>query len=560
MPVRAILAVILFFLLISLPFLVADLAGGMNWEFGGFLLNPLDGNSYLAKMYQGWRGDWRFTLPYTAQPGEGAYLFLFYLFLGHLARLTHLPLLVVFHLARLASAIILVWSLWRFLRMFFWKPCLDGQIDNLREESRYSEVSSPTIFRESPKINVELVIALALLGLGMGWLAFPFGKVTSDLWISEAYPFLSAYTNPHFVLGLALLLSLLTFPMEIDKHGEPRSNRHRLASSLLIGLLSLLLAIVSPFGVIVVLVILGGLLIVELGKSIQQRHHAETKIEFRWLNKISQRWGLVALFGIPWLLYYLWVVNTDPVLAGWNAQNLTSSPPPWDLMLSFSPALIMAIVGGIILFPKSDRRLLLLIVWAVAGILLIYLPFGLQRRFMLGLFLPITILAGFGIAWFVSLKPRFGRILGKVVLLLSIPSVILVLLIGQYGVQTHDPRFYLTSGEAQAFKWIEENTASRALILASPETGLYIPAWTGRRVIYGHPYETVNAEEEKRAVTRFFQGMEENEQYYTDFLSQRQVDYVFLGLRERQLGKLPELDALSLVYSSGDVEVYEYLR
>jgi len=54
-----------------LPYLVAARSGGEELVFGGFLLNPIDGNSYLAKMQQGYAGTWRFTLPYTAQKSAG---------------------------------------------------------------------------------------------------------------------------------------------------------------------------------------------------------------------------------------------------------------------------------------------------------------------------------------------------------------------------------------------------------------------------------------------------------------------------------------------------------
>lgn len=70
-------------LAVSLPYAWALAAGGDTHVFGGFLLNPIDGNSYLAKMMQGWSGAVTFTLPYTAEPGEGVILFVFYLFLGH---------------------------------------------------------------------------------------------------------------------------------------------------------------------------------------------------------------------------------------------------------------------------------------------------------------------------------------------------------------------------------------------------------------------------------------------------------------------------------------------
>ena len=73
--------------------------------FLDFLYNPQDGNSYLAKMYQGWEGNWRFVLPYTAEAGEGAYLFLFYILLGHIARVCGLSPILIFHLVRVLCSI-----------------------------------------------------------------------------------------------------------------------------------------------------------------------------------------------------------------------------------------------------------------------------------------------------------------------------------------------------------------------------------------------------------------------------------------------------------------------
>ncbi|MEN6408498.1 MAG: hypothetical protein ABFD44_02140, partial [Anaerolineaceae bacterium] len=40
-------------LLVSLPYVVAAVSAAPGMPFGGFLLNPLDGNSYLAKMREG---------------------------------------------------------------------------------------------------------------------------------------------------------------------------------------------------------------------------------------------------------------------------------------------------------------------------------------------------------------------------------------------------------------------------------------------------------------------------------------------------------------------------
>jgi hypothetical protein len=75
-------------------------------------------------------------------------------------------------------------------------------------------------------------------------------------------------------------------------------------------------------------------------------------------------------------------------------------------------------------------------------------------------------------------------------------------------------------------------------------------------VIYGHPFETVNAEAEKAQVEKFFRG---NQPGYkpgdspspSDFLEQRRVDYLVYGPRERKLGPLPGQLELRQVYAAG---------
>ena len=77
-------------LLACLPYLIVSMTTPPELFYTGFLTNPEDGHSYLAKMRQGQRGQWRFTLPYTAEPHEGEFLFTYYVALGHLARVAGL--------------------------------------------------------------------------------------------------------------------------------------------------------------------------------------------------------------------------------------------------------------------------------------------------------------------------------------------------------------------------------------------------------------------------------------------------------------------------------------
>jgi hypothetical protein len=525
---------LLVLVLICVPFLTAWVAAGAGHTFGGFLLNPNDGNSYLAKMYEGWRGDWRFTLPYTATPSRGAYLFTFYIVLGHLARLLGLPLTGVFHGARLLGAALLLWVLWRFLQ-------------NLSPQGKHSR----------------MVYALASLGLGLGWLAFPFGVVTSDFWVAEAYPFLSAYANPHFVLSLALLVWLLTIrpvPSDIPKPRQLRA----WGNVALVLLASAVLGSMSPFAVVLSLAILGVVLLVRVLDSWLSTR--SSLAGFTGLMNSLQADGsfrvtlvrLVCVFlgGAPVVLYAVIAVNLDPVLAAWSAQNLTPAPPFWDLLLAFSPALLLACLGLAQVWRRTEIQIQIAEVWAILALVMVYLPFGLQRRFLVGLLVPLAALAGFGLEWLENRIGKRVRLVAIAALVSTFPTLLLVLLAGQFGALTHDPLLYLTRGETQALSWVETNTPADALLLAAPQTGLFIPAHTGRRVLYGHPFETVDADVEESAVTSFFANAAANVLAAENFLEKRKIDYIFYGPREQLLGQIPDLPELSAVYSQAGVTIY----
>jgi hypothetical protein len=100
------------------PYLVAERMAPEGSTFAGFLLNPIDGFSYLAKMRQGMDGDWLFRLPYASDAGAGAFLYPYYLLLGHLARGLHLDLITVLHAARVLAGAFMYLSIDRALRAF----------------------------------------------------------------------------------------------------------------------------------------------------------------------------------------------------------------------------------------------------------------------------------------------------------------------------------------------------------------------------------------------------------------------------------------------------------
>jgi hypothetical protein len=493
----------IFSLLILLPYLIANLSAGDQFYFNGFLLNPLDGNSYLAKMQEGWSGAWRFVLPYTANPGNGAYLFLFYIFLGHIARITHLPLIITFHAARILSAFVLLIVLYRFLAKFV------GHEQGL--------LARPFI--------------LVMIGSGLGWLAFLGGAITSDFWVAEAYPFLSSYTNPHFPLGLAILLLIIMIS------ANPASARN----NGFIFLLGIGLSIILPFAIVILVAILAGL------------------AAWDWLEKRKLIWQplfFLLLGGGLFLIYQYWAILSDPILKMWNAQNNTPAPPLWDLVLAFSPVLILAFYGLWVAWRNHQLSgLKPLAIWFLIGIILIYFPFNLQRRFILGFYIPAAGLAVIGIKELAIRFPKIEKVIWNGIFVLSIPTNLIILLLAIYGMQTHDPGLYLTKSEFSGLEWISKTTPEGAVILSSPSMGTFIAANTGRRVIYGHPFETIDAEIQKVTVLSFFKQAQ-NTARSSQFLEKNAIDYIFYGPREQKLGELPAISGIQIAYNHDDVVIY----
>jgi hypothetical protein len=451
---------VLFALLTVLPYLFANQLAGSG-RFTGILFNPLDGASYLAKMRQGWEGSWLYTLAFTDAPGPGAFLFTYYLFLGHIARWFGLSLIVTYHAARVIGTMVFLLTAWE-------------SIGRLGLTLRARTIAWSTI----------------LVGSGFGWAFALTGIATSDLWIAEFIPFLGMLTSAHFPLAMALSLLL---PVEIVAPG----NRFTVFRYLGIVFAAGALAILQPFAILPLMLALAG-----------------WTAWSRWrLGRFPQdalvKLALVCAGAGPFALYDLWVVRTLPAFAAWAAQNQTPSPPVWDVALSFGP--FGLIVGFFfvrwafrkepILMPENPR--LFLIFWVFAMLLLMYLPISLQRRMTLGGFVPVAILAAPSLErWLCTPTLHMRRLL---IGLLILPlSNLIVLAAMTRAIQTRDPNFFLSPGQSAAVDWLSIHATPGDVVLAPPELSRWIPGMTGLRVVYGHPMETPDADSVLKDVTRFY--------------------------------------------------------
>ena len=523
---------IVILLLSCVPYLIATLTAPDGWHFAGILVNPLDGHSYLAKMRQGQGGNWLFHLTYTPEPHEGAFIFTFYLLLGHLAALTVLPPILIFHAARLAAGFFLLQTALRFIVKVAPHPA-----------------------------EQKLAFVLLLSASGLGWLGIIFGAFPIDLWVPEAFTPYSLYANPHFPLGMALMLIILQ--RVVWPPDRPGLSSAAISQIGWTGLIALILALILPFALLTVWAILALYLI--------------------WLYFIrrclpwTQIWPTLSagLFPAPVILYDYWVSSANPILAGWGVQNVTPAPSLLNLGLGYGLIGLLAIGGGWRIIRDETNwsetalkpGLWLVFMWAVVTILLIYAPFALQRRLITGLHVPVCILAAIGLRRGLAqykFKPRRQRQLTTAVVTLSALGSIFVWSLPLLNLR-QSPNdspltalFFMRQEEIVAFDWLRDHTAPDDVILASPRVGMFVPGQIGARAFYGHPFETVEAGVKQAVAEAFYRGEE---------VIPPTVDFIIYGPSERALANQAQsegglnppiiLENYPIVFSTEEVVVYK---
>lgn len=503
--------------LASLPYLVAWQLAPDNTHYTGLLVNHYDGESYYAKMQQGARGDWLFHLPFTPETHEGAFVYTFYLALGHLATLTKLSIPLTYHLARAAAGLFLLLVAYRFFTRFF-----------ERVPARRA--------------------AFLLLGFsaGFGWLLAPLGLFTADLWVTEGLTFLSILTNPHFPLAIGLML--LTFGCILDLHHTEDGCARQVAGA---AVASLALSLIHPIAVPITLTVTG----VYLGVlTLHQRH-------IPWREIIGA--GAAALAAAPVMLYILFVFLPNPAMAAWTSQNSTTSLPPWDYATGYGLVLLLA-VGGIVVAARRRQptdgsteltRSLFLLAWVGTVAVLLYVPFALQRRFITGLHVPLALLATLGLTRF--LWPRLpsrrrGLITGLLIGFTALTNLF-VSLVAVTGVAQGRPPLVMSRDQADACAWLAEHTAWTDTVLAPPDAGQFIPAWAGNRVVYGHPFETIDAKAKEAEVDHFY-SPEATPAERRALLDHYGVRYILVPIPETSLDATAL--GLSLAWAGGEAALY----
>jgi len=429
----------------------------------GFFFLGDDANTYLAKMREGWEGSWWWTNRYSSEPGTGAFFFVFWLFLGHVAAWLHLSLMATFHAARVAGAFALLAAAWLFFEEFV-------PVARARRWATW----------------------FYAIGLGCGYviqaLHHPvvLGQQTDTLdWrMPELSAFYSILALPHFAWAAAFQAAACVFTL---RAAERSSFRYGVLAGLC-WLAESLIHAQMP-------ILLGGAFVVALlVRPVSLRGYAAAALAF-------------AIAG-PYVIYSYWASLHVPEVLRWSAQWRNNLPPDGlSLALALLPQLVLTAIAVPIIWRTRRRADLVLVAWLLILAAILWLPNpagNLRRRFFDGISLPLVALATRGM--YEVVVPRLAARPARLVPFATVAFAAMgsaFLLFAPILFATN-PTYSLTTDEVGALSWL--NAHPTGVVLSTSHLGLYVPAYSSDTAYAGQYSETYNIAVKERDAEQLLSG------------------------------------------------------
>jgi hypothetical protein len=400
---------------------------------------------------------------------------------------------------------------------------------------------------------------LALLGSGLGWLLmligwFPRPDISPiDFWLVDGYVFFSILTFPHFSAVITLIIGMIAAYLGYLK----RASVWLIICVIVLGLCAQTIQPYSP--ILADIAILGAF----LGIS--------------WQKRMLNWKGFVVLFIIgfsqlPLFLYNALVFKSGPIWEAFVSQNITLSPPPayylWGYFL-FWPFVILGL--GKLLIDLKVRSsgsmvdnlpgLTAMACWVLGALVLAYLPSVLQRRFVLGLTVPLSILSTYALKssvfpWLELHRAKRLRNVKGLVPVLFISFSMISSLILSFNTAWFAAQRPMTLFDSRALvgavDWLQIQAGQADVVLSSENTGLLVASRTGLPVFIGHPIETMDYQNKLNQIHDFYQG-----RIAPDWMYQRGIRWVIWGPVEKELSGKERLEMdLVEAYQDQDVVIY----
>lgn len=430
-----------------------------------FIGNNNDQSAYLAWIKQAEEGKILFEDKFTTESQQRVFLHPLFLAAGWFSNLSGFDTLATYHISRIVCGFLLLITLYYFGCLFFKK------------------FSHRFFF-----------LAFVSLSSGFGWLVFDpkllfekYSVICLDLWVTEAITFLIILTKPLFSASLILMLIILIYLFKCY-------NTNKSYFSIIAGISGLLLGLIHPYDLVTVC-------------SINVLYLFLIKANFKQIRNFTY----FLIFCAPSLIYEYTIFNYNQVFKEWAQKQLTTTPHPLSFIIGYGLIGLFAIFY-ILRDKKKSKPDFFLISWIICALILVYLPFRFQRRLILGLHIPLCICAAKFILDYLmpvikkstAFKGVRESILLGIVIILAAPGNFKYMLVNTEDMKNNISKYCLSNSDLEALKWIDKNTPSSAIIIASPQISQYIPGITGNKVYAGHYDQTINYSKKIRELAEFY--------------------------------------------------------
>ncbi len=439
------------------------LSNGRTYLWMGYNLD--DACVYLSWMRQAMHGSIHQYNLFTTDSQPPMLANPLFWILGVTGGITHLPLLFLFHAARLVGAFFLLLVVWQLI-------C------------------------ETVKHNLSRRASLLFVcfASGLGWLPLfwpnegvSIFRLPIDIWQPEAVTFLSIYLSPLFAVSMLLQAGVILL-----LYRSYHSGRTDLAVKA--GLCILILGLVHTYDVVGLTLTWIAFLLVRILMKDPLATSRKT-----WNNTL-----IAAILGLPGIAVIAWELHSNSIFHKRAAVPTLAPGIEW-ILIGYGFTLLLALIP-VYLASKGRKTLQpaevemedsisfhsqfnardafsLLLVWAISQLIACYLPVAFQRKMIQGEHFPLAILAGVGAGYLLSRmrKPRLQSMaLAGLTLFLSLSNIRFLQREmsnnAQDRVQTLQQRPYLLSGEVAALNWIRHSLPAGAAVQPLPWVKVFIGA------------------------------------------------------------------------------------
>jgi hypothetical protein len=433
--------------LIWAPIIFAYRTAPPDRQFMGVLEGIPDHNQYFAWM-RSLANEPLAGNRLTPEPSEPAFFNLLWWTAGRFGALTGLSYTTVYGLMRFTALFVLMAAVWFFVSLTLPKGW---------------------------QRRLAFLLVLTGGGLGVIWVFVKYGAgladvpFPGDVYTAEPNTLLILQVFPHFSFALTLITTIFGLMLLALR-------RQRLAYAVAAGVAGMALGLQHAYDLLTVYSVLG-----VFGLLVWARDRRFPALLFRC--------GLVlAALATPPALYLSYLVASDETW-GRKLEQFDNAgvftPGPLHLLILLGVPLVLALVAiRPRMFRSKDDGELFVATWFVLHFPLMYLPVKFQIHLLLGIQVPMMILATIA-----ALRRRGQRWLyGGVVALLGLCLVTNLYLLAWRFVYLgrYEQPFYLSNDELGALAWLDQHAQVDDVVLAQIELGQFVPVWSDARAYIAH--------------------------------------------------------------------------